>query len=219
MLRSLKNIGEFGLQAKDGEIGAVQEFYFDDRQWMIRYMVFKAHLLSGMRVLVTPKVLEKPNWEHKLVKANLTKAQIERSPEVDIHKPASRQDEEKLVKYYGWESYWSDSDSHLQSSKDLMGYEVQGKGGAIGKIVDFIFDDNDWRLRYMIVDTGDWLPSRQVPLSIDWINLVVTDKHVVNVGIAKSDVAQAPVYDSRVIPTREFESKLYRYYQKPEYWG
>ena len=137
MLRSLKQFGDFGLQAKDGEIGSLDEFYFDDRHWTIRYLVVKPQKwLSGRRVLISPHSLVAPDWKRKVIVTELTKAQIEKAPDVDFHKPTSRQDEEKLIKYYKWEFYWSDPDFYLQSSKDIIGYKVEGKDGSVGIVSD-----------------------------------------------------------------------------------
>ena len=34
--------------------------------------------------------------------------------------------------------------------------------GRVGAVKDFLFDDQSWKLRWMVVDTGHWLPGRQV---------------------------------------------------------
>jgi hypothetical protein len=39
MLRLAKDLNSFTLGARDGEIGKVKEFYFDDRSWTVRYLV------------------------------------------------------------------------------------------------------------------------------------------------------------------------------------
>jgi len=39
MLGKVKTLIGFKLNCLDGEIGTVKEFYFDDRHWIIRYLV------------------------------------------------------------------------------------------------------------------------------------------------------------------------------------
>ena len=215
----MKDFGDFGLQAKDGEIGSVEEFYFDDRHWKVRYLVVKPQKwLSGRRVLISPGALGKPDWKKRVVPANLTKAQIEKSPDVGKHEPVSRQEEEKLIKYYKWEFYWSDPDFYLQSSKDLMGYRIDANDGLIGLVSDFIFDDSDWRIRYLVVDTGEWLPGRKVLVALDWIELIVPDEKAVRVDLGRSSIEKAPQYDPKALPSREYEMALYKYYGKRRYW-
>lgn len=219
MLRSLKGFGDFGLQAKDGEIGSVDEVFFDDRKWTVRYLVLKPQKwLSGRKVLLSTSALGRPDWKKRLIPANLTKAQIGKSPDVDLHKPASRQDEERLIKYYKWEFYWSDPDFYLQSSKDLMGYKIEASDGTIGLVTDFVFDDSDWRIRYLIVDTSEWLPGKKVLVAMDWIELVLPDEKRVKVDLTKDEIKGAPQYDPKALPSREYEKTLYKYYGKRSYW-
>ena len=39
MLRSLKDLRGYAIRASDGVIGKVDDFYFDDETWAIRYLV------------------------------------------------------------------------------------------------------------------------------------------------------------------------------------
>ena len=50
-------------------------------------------------------------------------------------------------------------------SGDLRGYALRAMDGLIGKVDDFYFDDEDWRIRYLVVDTGKWLSGRKVLIS------------------------------------------------------
>ena len=38
MLRNVKDLHGFTIRATDGEIGTVDQFYFDDETWAIRYL-------------------------------------------------------------------------------------------------------------------------------------------------------------------------------------
>lgn len=219
MLRSMKELGDFGIKANDGEIGSVEEVFFDDRHWKVRYLVVKPQKwLSGRKVLISPGALGTPDWKKRVIPANLTKAQIEKSPDVELHKPASRQEEEKLIKYYKWEFYWSDPDFYLQSSKDLMGYKIEASDGKIGIVTDFVLDDADWRIRYLLVDINEWLPGKKVLIAMDWIKLIVPEEKRVRVDLGKSEIEKAPQYDPKTLPSRDYETALYKYYGKRRYW-
>ena len=39
MLRSMKDLEGYAIDAIDGTIGHVKDFYFDDEAWVIRYLV------------------------------------------------------------------------------------------------------------------------------------------------------------------------------------
>lgn len=63
MLRVINEIVGYTLLAQDGEIGRCQDFLFDDRSWVVRYMVAKtAKWLPGRKVIVSPVFLEQPDW-------------------------------------------------------------------------------------------------------------------------------------------------------------
>lgn len=50
----------------------------------------------------------------------------------------------------------------LRRVKDLMGYRIEATDDEIGSVQDFYFDDETWTIRYLVVDTGGWLPGRSV---------------------------------------------------------
>jgi hypothetical protein len=108
MLRNVNHLKGFAIRATDGEIGTVEQFYFDDESWAIRYLVVNtAGWLSGRLVLVSPIALRQTEWQSKRLDVALTKKQIEDSPSIDTHKPVSRQHEALYMGYYGYPYYWS----------------------------------------------------------------------------------------------------------------
>jgi hypothetical protein len=107
MLRSIKQLYGEKLGASDGAIGHVKDFYFDDQNWAIRYVVADTgSWLPGRQVLISPHSLGNLDQAGKLLLVKLTRKQIEDSPSIESHKPVSRQYEEEYYRYYGWPSYW-----------------------------------------------------------------------------------------------------------------
>ena len=107
MLRKAKDLNGYKLDARDGEIGKVKEFYFDDHSWTVRYLVADTGgWLSGRTVLISPYALDPANEGGKVIPVDLTKAQIEKSPSLDTDRPVSRQYEWEYFSFYGWPAYW-----------------------------------------------------------------------------------------------------------------
>ena len=107
MLRSIKQLYGDKLGASDGEIGHVKDFYFDDQNWAVRYLVADTgSWLPGRQVLISPHSLGRLDQAGKILRVNLTRKQIENSPSIESHKPVSRQYEEEYYRYYGWPYYW-----------------------------------------------------------------------------------------------------------------
>jgi hypothetical protein len=107
MLRSIKEFYGDKLGASDGDIGHVKDFYFDDQNWAVRYVIADTGTwLMSRQVLLSPHSIGRLDPAEKILSVNLTRKQIEDSPTIESHKPVSRQYEEEYYRYYGWPYYW-----------------------------------------------------------------------------------------------------------------
>ena len=107
MLRNIKDLRGYVIRAIDGTIGKVDDFYFDDEDWGIRYLVVDTgSWLSGRKVLISPVTVGHAGWMARRLPVALTRAQVEHSPDIDTRKPVSRQHEAQYLGYYGYPNYW-----------------------------------------------------------------------------------------------------------------
>ena len=107
MLRSMNDLENYTIGATDGSVGTVTDFYFDDRAWVIRYLVVDTgSWLASRKVLISPIAIHHPNWGHKTLPVSITKEQVRNSPDIDTDKPVSRQNEMQYHSYYGYPYYW-----------------------------------------------------------------------------------------------------------------
>ena len=107
MLDKAKMLKGYKLHSRDGEVGEVEEFYFDDHHWIVRYLVVDTgNWLTGRKVLISPYSVAAVNRQGKYISVNLTQKQIEDSPSWNTDKPVSRQFEESYGGYYGWPECW-----------------------------------------------------------------------------------------------------------------
>jgi hypothetical protein len=108
MLIKTKTLQGYKLDSRDGEIGKVKEFYFDDRHWTVRYLVAETGTwLVNRQVLISPYALASVNPDAKNIGIDLTKKQIENSPPLESHKPVSHQFEQAYYGYYQYPEYWT----------------------------------------------------------------------------------------------------------------
>ena len=106
-MRTIRQLYGETLAASDGEIGHIKDFYFNDQQWAIRYVVVDTgSWLPGRQVLLSPHAFRSVDQKGNSLQVILNRRQIENSPAIDSHKPVSRQYEEDYYRYYGWPSYW-----------------------------------------------------------------------------------------------------------------
>jgi uncharacterized protein YrrD len=248
MLRSLDSLIGYGIQATDGPVGTVRDFLFDDQAWVVRYMVADTgKWLPGRKVLIVPSALERPEWDRRSLPVALTRRQVENGPDLSEDQPVSRQHEIDLHHHYAWDPYWlayagadgaapfpltdapahppesspaagTPRDPHLRSGKEVEGYHVKATDGEIGHVEDFILDDEGWVIRYVVVDTRNWLPGKKVLVSPEWFDAVSWAAQKVTVDISREGVRNSPSYDPSRPINREDEGILYDYYGRPAYW-
>lgn len=107
MLTNTAELKGFAIRATDGELGTVEQFYFDDETWAIRYLIVETGgWLGGRRVLISPMSIVGTEWQARRLDVALTKRQVENSPNIDTHLPVSRQHEAAYLGYYGYPDYW-----------------------------------------------------------------------------------------------------------------
>jgi hypothetical protein len=127
-LNNTNDLHGFSIRALDGEIGTVEQFYFDEDAWAIRYIVVAAgEWLDGRLVLISPiSIVGQPDWQAKRIDVSLTKMQLENSPFVDTLRPISRRLEIAYLSYYGYRYYWGGSDlwGDVPYPADLAGRAV-----------------------------------------------------------------------------------------------
>lgn len=103
--------------------------------------------------------------------------------------------------------------------KDLEGYGVSATDGELGSVVDFLFDDQHWVVRYLVVETGGFLGGRRVLISpisfrqIDW------STRRFQLALTMDKIRNSPSIDVDKPVSRQHERDYYEYYGYPYYWG
>ena len=252
MKRNIKTLTGFTIGALDGEIGKVNEFYFDDESFTIRYLIAETgNWLSGRKVLISSDALLATDWKHEIFQVNLTINEIKSSPDIDTEKPVSRQEEIKLNQHYPWRSYWEgglwagsmgttgmlipstlpldeainagtatdidpsfEGNQHLRSTRKVIGYSIEAHDGEIGKVEDFILDDESWKIDFVVVDTGNWIAGKKVLIAPDLIKEISWSKSVVEVKTSVEIIKNSPEYDFGQPLSMVYTTKLLDYYKQ-----
>lgn len=106
----------------------------------------------------------------------------------------------------------------LRSIKQLYGNQLGATDGEIGHVKDFYFDDHSWAIRYVVVDTGSWLPGRQVLLSPYSLGRLDQKDKILRVNLTRKQIEGSPSIDEHKPVSRQYEEEYYRYYGWPYYW-
>lgn len=112
----------------------------------------------------------------------------------------------------------TEGDPDLRSCNEVIGYHIQATDGEIGHVSDLIGDDDNWIVRYIAVDTRNWLPGREVLMAVDWVHKVSWEDSKVFVDLPLEKIANSPEWEPGSRITREYEKALYEYYGRPGYW-
>jgi len=106
MIHSATHLKGRTLRARDGVIGRVTDFYFDDDTWVVRYLVVDTEeKLKPHDVLISPGVAGTADGQLAEIPVDLTTEEIRHSPDIDAAQPPAREHEIILQEYYGWAAY------------------------------------------------------------------------------------------------------------------
>ena len=107
----------------------------------------------------------------------------------------------------------------LHSISDTVGYYIDAEGGSVGHIDGFVLDEDTWAVRYLIVDTKNWMPGKKVLIDPRWVDEVDSEQKHLKVGrVKREQIKQAPKFDSSKPIERDYEKQLYEHYQSAPYW-
>ncbi len=183
-LHGLKTYSDAG-----GIVGHVDEFYFDDRSWSVRYLVLDVgHWLKNRKVLISPVALRSIDLRDERIRTNATAEQIERSPDASTDLPVARALELQIHRHYGWGVTWPESfmgahddptaidrekhDPHLRSTRVLTGTTiVSPTGDVVGTISDFLIDTKSWRIELVAAECDKFRAVLLDPASIQEIDV------------------------------------------------
>jgi sporulation protein YlmC with PRC-barrel domain len=235
-LHQLEDLSGFNLQAMDGEIGKLQQIYFDDQRWKVRYLVVRTgSWLLGREVLILPEVVTAVDTAKENLTVDLTCKKIENSPLVDSEIPVSRHYEQQYLTYYGRPPYWTSEPAfwavpevpgpvavkqpadpehpHLRSSAEVHGYRIKAKDEEIGRVADFIIDQRDWSIRFLVINTGHWFAHHHILVSPSWLLDIDWAYRSLSVNLTTRQIKTAPEYDSGKPITAKYEKKLFEHYR------
>jgi uncharacterized protein YrrD len=230
MLWEASVIAGYRLAGLDGEIGTVRDFYFDDQSWVIRYLIADTgNWLTGIHISIARAALIEVNGGARHISVDMTREQIERSPVLSSQAPVSEQLEAVSFGIYGSPEVGPDKpdrnqgvrgmrrDPHLRSTHHVRGCQVEAADGDIGVVSDFIIDDATWAIRYLVIDTQNWLEGRHVLISPRWIERVSWSKSRVFISPSREAIEQSPEYVDGSLRTREYETNLREHYDRRGY--
>lgn len=107
----------------------------------------------------------------------------------------------------------------LWDASVMKGYTIEANDGQLGTVSDFLFEDDRWTIRWLVVDTGNWLPGRKVLLPLTALGQPDEALRQFPVRLTMQQVRDSPDIDTDRPVSRQLESEIYDYYGWNPYWS
>jgi len=101
----------------------------------------------------------------------------------------------------------------LQLGSALKGYAIKASDGRIGAINDILFDEETWKVRWLLIDTGGWLTGRKVLLHPSVIGVPDEEQREITVTLTKAQIEAGPNLSVDHPLSRQMQGQLYDFYK------
>jgi sporulation protein YlmC with PRC-barrel domain len=189
MFNTVGHLTTAHVRAVDGDLGPIKSVLYDDRDWVVRYLVVDASAwLAERDVLVSPYSIKQPMGSDRTIDVALTRRLVRGSPALELDGAVSRVQEQQFERHYHYPAYWNGgglwasgatpypsvapppgnespnlthypAGMQLRSTDSLYGLEICGAGQVIGSVQDLVFDEESWQIHYLVADTSSWWPG------------------------------------------------------------
>ena len=207
--------------AADGIAGVLDDLYFDDDAWVVRFVVVKLEDdVDGRCVLLFTAAIARRGLDSRMLAVSLTRAEVADCPKIDTQKPVYRQHVLASLDHYSGLGYAEsaaeftnervaesaavlnaptrppgDDDPHLRSANEVLGYQIHASDGNLGQLQGLLIDEKSWVIRYVIASTSDWWHGREVLIEPARVERVEWSNARVSVKLTRQTVKQLPRYE------------------------
>ena len=99
----------------------------------------------------------------------------------------------------------------LRSIRQICGAKLGAADGEIGHVKDLYFDDRHWTVRYLVADTGSWMPGRLVLISPHAFGCLPASGKILPVNLTRKQIEDSPPIESHKPVSRQYEEEYYEY--------
>jgi hypothetical protein len=221
MLRTIEQLRGLEIVGQDGPIGFLEDVYFDRENWRVRHaVVFTGAWMSGRWAILPAPLFEGFDPARRILRAAASLSRIGEAPVPETDRPICRTFERALFRHYGCAPYWASAGSggyepgrsHLLSAEGLKGYHVEARDGDMGRLEDYLVEEEDWEIRYLSIATRRWLPGPRMAAPTEWIRLVDWRHRRITLRRFREEIRQSPGFAGPGSLSPEYSSALETYY-------
>ncbi len=113
----------------------------------------------------------------------------------------------------------SGKEESMHSLNEILGFKLHTADDQFGSVSDIYFDDQFWTVRYIVADTGNWLPGRKVLISPASAGVPDWNNRLLPVSLNRVQIEGAPAVSEDKPVSRQIEEQLSQYFGWPRYWA
>jgi hypothetical protein len=240
-MMNLRDLEGWSVLSEDNAVsGTVIDAYFDHHHWTVRYLLVDVgEWLGGRPAPVSPAAVVRLDRDDSRVHVSLTRRELETAPAFDLTRSATRKIEETYASHLRFPYYWAgpgtwgayqvpsrtapptipaepgttnDEVLQLRSARDVSGSHIHATDGEIGHVESFLFDETNWRIDYLIVDTSNWFGGRTVLVPTSIVRDVAWPDRAVYVDASRALIKGSPECDASQAITPAVEAELQKHY-------
>lgn len=222
MLREASHLLGEAIDACDGRLGVVEDLYFDDQTWLVRYALVRTGVpFRREHLLIEPGAIAKPEWPSRRLDVWLSRREARGQAAADeaeapplLHLPSPEHQQHRRVHAQMLEDArrLAPDGSHLRSVRDGMTYRLSARDGSAGRVRDFVLDDSTWAVTHVAVDVQLFIGSKPVLVPPQFIEAVDPMGCAVRATLSRHALGGAPRFQSLALMSRLYQMCVFDYY-------
>lgn len=107
----------------------------------------------------------------------------------------------------------------LWGASAINGYAIEASDRRLGTVTDLLFDYVGWIARWLVDDTGNWLPGRKVLLPLSALRQPDRTLRHFPIKLTMQQVKDSPDVDTDLPVSRRIEAQVHGYFGWDPYWS
>ena len=201
MLHSCKNLNKYSVALNDDKLGNIFDFLFSFKNWSICFIIMNRLATSGSgKAILNPFSFGAPRWGSQTWPLKIPKEQIAEFHDNDFKYSNITNDKIPV---------------DLHQVKKTIGYQIRNKNEVLGKIDDFIIDDENWSIPFIAVRLRELLFGKRVLIPAKLIERIIRNKSTALVNLTREKIKMSPEYDPATPINKRYEEVTYDFYGRP----
>ena len=240
MLCSLNKLKMYDVVANDGQIGKIKDYYFDEKNWVVRYLLIDScgYLNRSNGFISTSSVSNIDMRANKIhVNFSISKIGLNTKTKKETN-PREKKIDIQFSDFFERPSYWGFLDSpwvvgpqgviyenipgkneirlpsgqpNLPSYNQITRYQVHAIDAFLGQIVDILVNEDTWQFQFLELEKENWTDWQSTLLPYDLIERLNPGARNIEVLTNRNLVLTSPTYNPKSLPNFYFESILQHY--------